>query len=397
MACQPKSVFDDGGAGFYELAPVGYVGLDPCGIIRVVNPTGAGLLGGQRDHLLGSLFLYLIAKPDRRRFLDHLRDCRTHGTGLTEVTLLTVAGRGLPVVLDSRTAPPENCDGRVRYWLAIIEGGDRQTADAAVRKAHLELAERAVRLEALNRALHESDRRKDEFLAMLGHELRNPLAPIRNAMAIMRKLDTSDPQLRWVREVVDRQVTQLARLVDDLLDVSRIVQGKLTLRRVPMDLAEVIDQAVETSKPLMDQRRHRFAVSLPPHPIRLEVDAARLVQAICNLLSNAAKYTPEGGSIWLTVDVEDRNSVISVRDTGEGIPSAFLPRLFDAFIQVDRTLDRAQGGLGLGLTIVQKIVELHGGHIEARSEGQGKGSEFVIRLPLEFSASGPRKPATDSG
>ncbi|BBA32316.1 uncharacterized protein sS8_0348 [Methylocaldum marinum] len=266
-----------------------------------------------------------------------------------------------------------------------------------MRKAHLELAERAVRLEALNHALHESDRRKDEFLAMLGHELRNPLAPIRNAMAIMRKLDATDPQLRWVREVVDRQVAQLARLVDDLLDVSRIVQGKLTLRRVPMDLADVIDQAVETSKPLMDQRRHRYAVSLPPHPIRLEVDAARLVQAICNLLSNAAKYTPEGGSIWLTVALDNKNAVISVRDTGEGIPSAFLPRLFDAFIQVDRTLDHAQGGLGLGLTIVQKIVELHGGHIEARSEGQGKGSEFVMRLPLELSASVPQKPAAGSG
>lgn len=396
MPCQMNGFSGNRYADFYEFAPVGYVGLDACGIIRALNATGARLLGGQRDHFLGSLFLYLIAEQDRHQFLQHLRDCRICGTGLTELTLLTVEGRGLPVVLDSRMGAPDDSGTDVHYWVSIIDVSERKKAEAAVRKAQIELAERALQLEAANRALHESERRKDEFLAMLGHELRNPLAPIRNAMAIMRKLDAPDSQLRWVRDVVDRQVTQLARLVDDLLDVSRIVQGKLTLRRVPMDLTVVIDQAVETCKPLMDQRHHRFTVSLPADPIRLEIDAARLVQAISNLLSNAAKYTPEGGFIWLTAFVEDRNAVICVRDTGEGIPSALLPRLFDAFTQADRTLDRSQGGLGLGLTIVQKIVELHGGQVEARSEGQGKGSEFVVRLPLDSPTSLPQEASTDS-
>jgi signal transduction histidine kinase len=230
--------------------------------------------------------------------------------------------------------------------------------------------------------LREAARRKDEFLAMLGHELRNPLTPIRNAVQIMRKLGVSDPKTEWARDVIDRQVAHLVRLVDDLLDVSRIVQGKLMLKKAPMDIAGVVDQAVEAARPFIDARRHSLTVSLPQEPLRLEGDDARLVQVVSNLLDNAAKYTPEGGRIRLAVPRENGTALISVRDTGEGIAAALLPCLFDVFTQAERTLDRAQGGLGLGLTVVEKIVDMHGGRVEARSEGPGKGSEFLVRLPL---------------
>ncbi|HYE37417.1 MASE1 domain-containing protein [Methylocaldum sp.] len=234
----------------------------------------------------------------------------------------------------------------------------------------------------MEEVLRETDQRKNEFIAMLGHELRNPLAPIQNAVRILGKLNPGDPKLNWARDMIDRQVNHLARLVDDLLDVSRIVQGKLTLRKAPVDLARVIDQAIETSRPFIEERRHAFAVSVPEQPVRFEGDHVRLAQVVTNLLDNAAKYTPAGGRIWLTVSCKDDEVIISVRDTGEGISGALLPHLFDVFTQAERTLDRAQGGLGIGLTIVQKIVELHGGRVEAHSEGSGRGSEFVVRLPV---------------
>jgi len=257
---------------------------------------------------------------------------------------------------------------------AVKQALEREIADRKVAEAKLQ--EQAERL-------READRRKNEFIAMLGHELRNPLAPIRNAVRIMRRLDAPDPTLQWAREVVDRQVDHLARLVDDLLDVSRIVQGKLTLKKALVDIATVVDQAVETCKPLLEARRHRFVIALPDQPVYLQGDGVRLAQAISNLLVNAAKYTPDGGEIGLTATRDNSELVILVKDTGEGIAPSLLPHLFEVFSQAERTLDRAQGGLGLGLTIVQKIVELHGGRVDANSEGPGKGSEFIVRLPLE--------------
>lgn len=270
-------------------------------------------------------------------------------------------------------------DGSVR-WISAMGDFHYDVHGTAVRMigVMMDITDR----KRAEEALREADRQKNEFIAMLGHELRNPLAPIRNAVHLMRKLDTPDPKLHWARDVVDRQVDHLARLVNDLLDVSRIVQGKLTLRMTLVDLVTVIRQAVETSLPLIESRHHTLSVAVPEGPIYLEGDHVRLVQVVSNLLDNAAKYTPKGGRIWLTAAAGGGEAVISVRDTGEGISSALLPYLFDAFIQAARTLDRAQGGLGLGLMIVQKIAEMHGGHAEAKSEGLGKGSEFVIRLPL---------------
>jgi signal transduction histidine kinase/ActR/RegA family two-component response regulator len=230
--------------------------------------------------------------------------------------------------------------------------------------------------------LRQADRHKDEFLAVLAHELRNPLAPVRNAVEIMRVRDVDDPGLRWARDIIDRQVQQMTRLVDDLLDVSRISRGKVKLQKEPVDLAAVVGRAVEISRPLVDARRHELAVTLPPEPVRLEADAARLAQVVANLLNNAAKYTEAGGQIWLSVERDDGEAVVRVRDTGVGIPAEMLVQVFDLFTQVTHSLDRSHGGLGIGLTLAKSLVEMHGGSVRAHSDGPGKGSEFVVRLPL---------------
>ena len=231
-------------------------------------------------------------------------------------------------------------------------------------------------------ALRTADRRKDEFLAMLAHELRNPLAPIRNAVHIMSLLDLPDPKLKWVREVIDRQVRHLARLVDDLLDISRIVRGKITLRKERVGLAHLVQQAQESARPIIEARKHRLTVRLPAYPVTFEGDAVRLSQVLQNLMDNAAKYTREGGEIELTATTNRGELVISVRDNGVGITADLLPRVFDLFQQGERSLDRSQGGLGIGLTLVQQMVKLHGGQVTAHSLGLGHGSTFTIRLPL---------------
>jgi signal transduction histidine kinase len=229
--------------------------------------------------------------------------------------------------------------------------------------------------------LEQAGRRKDEFLAMLGHELRNPLAPIGMAVDILHKVGAADEALVLAREVIARQLGHLTRLVDDLLDVSRITRGKITLVLAPLDLKSVVAQAIETSRPLIDQRRHALAVHVPAEPVRVRGDAVRLGQVLSNLLNNAAKYTPADGRIDLSV--ERRGSLVTVRvaDNGLGIPAEMLERVFDLFLQFESG-DIAQGGIGIGLTLVKRLVELHGGEVEARSGGRGQGSEFIVRLPV---------------
>jgi PAS domain S-box-containing protein len=231
-------------------------------------------------------------------------------------------------------------------------------------------------------ALREADRRKDEFLAMLAHELRNPLAPIHNAAAVMALAEDDREAQRWSREVIDRQVRHLSSLVDDLLDVGRITQGKITLTRAPLEVGTFLGAAVETSRPLIDARRHRLEVSLPKEVLCVEGDPTRLAQVVSNLLNNAAKYTPEGGHIRLYAGRDGDEAVIRVQDDGEGISPEMLPRVFDLFSQASRSSDRSEGGLGIGLTLVQRLVGMHGGTVEARSAGPRHGSEFVVRLPL---------------
>jgi PAS domain S-box-containing protein len=229
-------------------------------------------------------------------------------------------------------------------------------------------------------ALREADRRKDEFLAMLAHELRNPLAPIRNALHLLRVSGGAGPVAAEAREVMERQLTQLIRLVDDLLEVSRISRGKIELRRASLDLAGVVASAVETSRPAIDAARHRLEVRLPPAPLHVEGDFVRLAQVLANLLNNAAKYTDPGGRIAVSVEREGAEAAIRVQDSGVGLAPELVPRIFDMFAQADRT--RAGGGLGIGLALAKMLVELHGGRIEAKSAGPGRGSEFTVRLPL---------------
>ena len=240
---------------------------------------------------------------------------------------------------------------------------------------------------AVEEALRDVNQRKDEFLAMLGHELRNPLAPIRSAVEILRVQAAAHPEVEWAAAVIDRQTRHLARLVDDLLDVSRIVRGQIVLHREEIDLAEIVRHSVETSGPLIRARAHRLHIQLPPEPVRIHGDLTRLSQVLANLLNNAAKYTDEGGQIWLEGTLEEGQAVLCIRDTGAGIAPTLLPRVFELFAQAERTLDRSQGGLGIGLTLVKLLVEMHGGSVEARRAGLGQGAEFIVRLPLADASS----------
>ena len=239
--------------------------------------------------------------------------------------------------------------------------------------------------------LQEANQRKDEFLAMLSHELRNPLAPIRNAIEVIRRLTpNADPRVAWATQVTERQVTQLTRLVEELLDVARISQGKIALKLAPVDLCTVVAQGVETVRDLIDKRKHQLNLNMPEGALWMQGDFARLSQVVANLLHNAAKYTEEGGSITLTLSAEDGRARIAVKDNGQGIDAELLPHVFELFEQGKRSLDRSQGGLGVGLTLVQRLVELHHGQVSATSAGVGKGSEFCVLLPGLEAAARPK-------
>jgi PAS domain S-box-containing protein len=231
-------------------------------------------------------------------------------------------------------------------------------------------------------ALRDADRRKDEFLATLAHELRNPLAPIGNSLQILKMPRVDAATVQETRDMMERQVQHLVRLVDDLLDVSRVMRGKIELRKEPVELASVVVRAVETAQPLIEVQGHRLEITVPPESLLLDADPVRLAQVVGNLLTNAAKYTESNGRIWITAERVGGQAVLTVRDTGIGIAPDMLPHVFDLFIQVDHAATRSQGGLGIGLTLVKNLAEMHGGTVEARSEGLGKGCEFVVRLPL---------------
>ena len=283
--------------------------------------------------------------------------------------------------------------GRNTRRLGVIQLLDKSvddfTEDDEALLAQLaQIATVAIENARLYEELRRKDQRKDEFLAMLAHELRNPLAAIRNAVAL-----GSDPtdaaEIEWAMEVINRQMRQLSRLIDDLLDMSRITQGKVQLRKEPLDAAAILNSAVETVRPLMEERQHELTVALRPGTLQLEADPTRLEQIVVNLLANAAKYTEKGGEISLRARQEDGKIVIRVRDNGVGIPTEKLPQMFELFAQGDRTLARSEGGLGIGLTLVRSLTEMHGGTVEAFSEGQNRGSEFVVRLPASPAAPPP--------
>ena len=234
----------------------------------------------------------------------------------------------------------------------------------------------------LVRDIQENDQRKNEFRAMLAHELRKPWAPIRNALDVLQLLGPDGEELKWARDVMDRQVTHLVRLVDDLLDVSRITRGKIQLRQELLTVGAVIANAVETSRPIIEAHCHNLVVTVPEEPILVQGDPARLSQVFANLLNNAAKYTPDHGQISIVVEPSEHEVAVRITDTGAGIPPEMLLNVFELFTQVDRSLDRSQGGLGIGLTLVRRLIEMHGGAVHAHSDGIGKGSEFTVVLPL---------------
>lgn len=244
-------------------------------------------------------------------------------------------------------------------------------------------------------ALSESHRRKDEFLAMLGHELRNPLAPMIYALEMFEHGER-DTESAALRDVLQRQLTHLSRMVDDLLDVSRITSGKIELTLAPVTIQHALLQALETSRPQIDKQRHQVAIELPDEELLLEADATRLIQVIANLLNNAARYTEPGGHIVLSAQREGSKVVVRVKDDGRGIPQHMLPKIFELFVQAERTRDRAQGGLGLGLTLVRRLVEMHGGTVSADSEGVDRGSQFTVVLPLADSGSNVPRPVADA-
>jgi PAS domain S-box-containing protein len=329
-----------------------------------------------RPELMGELpdeLLVQGAKDER-----HLRLLRSLGL----VSYICV-----PLVVSSRTL------GVLTF--ATAESGRRYTEKDLT--LALDLAQRAaVAIEntQLYQALHDADRRKDEFLATLAHELRNPLAPIRTGLQILR-LAKEPPARERAREMMERQLGQMVRLVDDLLDISRITRNKLELRKARISLASAVENAVETARPLIDSRGHSLAVTLPSQAVYLDADLTRLAQVFWNLLNNAAKYTDPGGRIELSADCRDEEVVVAVRDNGIGIPAGAIPNLFTLFAQVDRSLERSQGGLGIGLALVKGLVEMHGGSVTVQSAGVGRGSEFVVRLPLARGT--PRGEAAPNG
>jgi signal transduction histidine kinase len=274
--------------------------------------------------------------------------------------------------------------GRILGVLALALRSPEREFDADTLAMATDLAGRGAT--ALDNALlygkiQEEDRRKDEFLAMLAHELRNPLAPISNAVHVLQMSDQTPAKLNWATDVIGRQLKQLVRLVDDLLDVSRITRGKIELKIESIDVGQAVVSAVETSRPYVDALEHTLTVLLPPERLLVKGDLARVAQVLANLINNAAKYTDRGGRISVTAAREGTEIVFRVRDTGVGIPKELLSSIFEPFTQIDRTLDRSQGGLGIGLTLVRRLVEMQGGRVWAQSEGPGLGSEFTVALP----------------
>lgn len=310
-----------------------------------------------------------------------------------------------------RWEPGEGGDGAACALVLPLKPADRHAGALVLRgragrfdDAHLALAREVAGRAAiamdnarLYAAVQVADRRKNEFLAMLAHELRNPLAPIRNAVHIMQGSEVAPHTLVWARDVIGRQAEHMTRLIDDLLDVSRIVQGKVVVKPERLALGSVVERSLEATAPRLAARGQSLCVEVPDEPIMLNGDAVRLAQVLSNLINNAAKFSPQGAAIHLSAQREGAQVVLRVRDPGCGIDPAFLPHIFELFVQGDQSLDRSQGGLGIGLTLVRHLVELHGGQVEAFSDGPGRGAEVVVRLPAEAEACEPAEVLVTEG
>ena len=375
----------------FDLVPVAVYSCDAAGVIQTFNRRAAELWGrepapGDTDErFCGSFKMF---RPDGS-FMPHAQCPMAEVVSgkITEVRdgevhIERPDGSRVTVVVNIRPLKNERGEvtGAVNCFYDITE---RKRAEEQLRESAIKLSD--------------SDRRKSEFLAMLAHELRNPLAPISHGLQIMRFTAGDAQTVKSVTELMERQVGHLARLVNDLLDMSRVNQGKIELRRARIELASVVADAVEIARPLCDLMGHELTVTVPREPICLNADPLRLAQVLGNLLNNAGKFSERGARIHLSVELEGEQAVVRVRDNGIGIAPDHLPQIFDMFMQADVSIERSAHGLGIGLALVKRLVEMHGGRVEAHSGGLGQGSEFVVRLPIMLEASRPQpaKPAVE--
>jgi PAS domain S-box-containing protein len=363
----------------YEHAPCAYLSTRPDGLIVRANQTFLGWLGRSMNTVVGRLrFQELLTIGGRMYYETHYAPLLQMQGVVNEIALemRRADGTVCPVVASARQV--RGADGAVTLnRIALFDSTDRQRYERELLVAR-RLAEEAAR------SLADADRRKNEFIAVLAHELRNFLAPLRSAVDILRRTELPEVGAKTTT-MMDRQVAQMTRLVDDLLDVSRIGQDKFAVDRVPVDLSSVVHYAIEISEPMLESAGLQFTYTLPPSPIYADADAARLAQAIGNILNNAAKFTPRGGSVTLALERDRANALIRIRDNGIGIEDSQLSRVFDMFMQARTSVGR-RDGLGIGLTLAKSLIERHGGRITVHSEGVGRGTEFVIQLPTRAEA-----------
>jgi PAS domain S-box-containing protein len=353
-----RAIFENAGSG---------IAIASCdGRVREINPAFCKILGYTREELVGVVAFDFVHPDDRAKIFQEFQQLRMGEVSALEFEHRYVRKDGEAIWVRKSASLMRDDAGRLEDILALV-------TDITERRR-------------MEQVLRDADRRKDEFVATLAHELRNPLAPIRNAVYILQRSDSDDPagrtQARSLFPMMERQVDHLVRLVDDLLEVSRITSGKIELQKERCDLNAVLRHAVDTSQPNIQRGGHRLTVELPSSPLPLDADPVRLAQVFANLLNNAAKYTEDGGHIWLKAECSGAQVIISVRDNGIGILPEMLPRVFDLFSQSDHGSRRSQGGLGLGLALVRGLVQMHGGRVEVRSEGRDRGSEFMVSLPI---------------
>lgn len=356
---------------FLEAAPDAVIIVDQDGKIVRVNGQAEKMFGHGREELMGQEVEILMPE----RFRDSHRGQRAGFVAHPST-------RPMGPVLELWGLRKDGSEFPVEISLSPIPDRESILVASIVRDV--------TGRRQMEQELRNADRIKDEFLATLGHELRNPLASIRNVVQYLGIEGLKEPDMRTAREVIARQLTVMVRLIDDLLNVSRISRNKLEICKERVELVAVVESAVEGSRPLIQQCGHELTVSLPPQPVPLNADPIRLAQVFVNLLNNAAKFTKRRGHIWLTAERQGSDAVVSVRDNGIGIPGDMLSRIFDMFTQVNESREQSQGGLGIGLTLVRRLVEMHDGSIEARSDGPDAGSEFVVRLPVYIQP--PQKP-----
>jgi PAS domain S-box-containing protein len=354
---------------------------DVRGHVTFLNPIGEAMTGWSLQEARGvhlERVFNIVNEDTRQPLANPVVEVLQEGiiVGLANHALL-IARDGTEVAIEDSAAPIRDANGAVSGAVMVFHDvTDRRRAEAALREA---------------------DRRKDEFIAILAHELRNPLAPIRQAALISKAPGATEAQKRWSHDVIERQVQYMSLLLDDLLDISRVTRGTLVLRLQPTELVAAVNVAIETARPIIDAKRHVLSVNLPHEPVQFTADPLRLAQVLSNLLTNAAKYTDPEGQIRLSASCEHDQLVIRVADSGVGINAENLPNIFEMFSQVHPTMDRSEGGLGIGLALARGLVELHGGRIEASSAGLGLGSEFTVRLPRGVNSGSRALPADTAG